>query len=257
MALPTQGKLSLGDIATEFGGTAPHSMSEYFGAAAGIPSQGAVGFGNFYGATAAKIETIIIPASETGVLFTGDSKNTGPAYNKNIAATPYHTNVPTNLTYDSTMYTKYSRFAADLGYSSVFISIIPAVTGLYAIPYFSRLQVFLTSLPPNTASNPDFFTYQYTPRTYTQAGNDLIKSIKVTKLGVTANLSSCRFSTKLAGSQPLTNLPGLAEHVLDNPIWTSYLTSTGDYHIYDPNVGDFPIDWITGPQQYSVEIEWV
>ena len=59
MALPTTGKLSLLDIATEFGGTAPHSMSEYYGAAAGIPSQGAVGFGLFRGVSAATLYDIV------------------------------------------------------------------------------------------------------------------------------------------------------------------------------------------------------
>lgn len=257
MPLQTSGPISLSNVATEFGGTAPHSMSEYYGAAAGIPSQGAIGLGSFYGATAAKIETIIIPASETGMLFVGDGKNTGPEYFKNIGATPYHTNAPTSTFTDSTTYTKYSRFAADLGYSSVIINITPAVIGLYQIQYQSRLNVFLTPLAPNTASSNDYFTNWYTTRAYTMAGNDLIKSIKVTKLGVTANLSTCRFSTKLAGSTPLTNLPGLDQYVMDHPTWTSYLTSSGASSPYNPNTGDFPIDWITGSQQYSVEIEWV
>ena len=31
MALPNSGQISIGDIATEFGGDAPHSLSEYYG----------------------------------------------------------------------------------------------------------------------------------------------------------------------------------------------------------------------------------
>lgn len=50
MPLPTTGPLSLSDIAAEFGGTPPHSISEYFGAASGVPGQGlAIGVGHFRG----------------------------------------------------------------------------------------------------------------------------------------------------------------------------------------------------------------
>ncbi|WP_412506678.1 hypothetical protein [Roseovarius sp. SYSU LYC5161] len=47
MPLPTTGPISLADIATEFGGNPPHSISEYYGAAAGVPASGAVGIGAF------------------------------------------------------------------------------------------------------------------------------------------------------------------------------------------------------------------
>lgn len=52
MALQTTGQISLKNIADEFGDTAPHSMSEFYGAASGIPSSGAITIGNFYGASA-------------------------------------------------------------------------------------------------------------------------------------------------------------------------------------------------------------
>lgn len=58
MALPTTGKLSLLDIATEFGGTAPHSMSEYFGAADGIPTQGLLGISGFRGKSSVLAYTV-------------------------------------------------------------------------------------------------------------------------------------------------------------------------------------------------------
>ena len=50
MPLQTSGQISLGNIATEFGGAAPHQLSEYYGAAGGIPASGAISIGNFYGA---------------------------------------------------------------------------------------------------------------------------------------------------------------------------------------------------------------
>lgn len=51
MALQSSGAISLLDIAGEFGGSAPHSLSEYYGAASGIPSSGTISIGNFYGAS--------------------------------------------------------------------------------------------------------------------------------------------------------------------------------------------------------------
>jgi hypothetical protein len=52
MPLPTTGPISLANIAAEFGGTAPHSVSEYYAAAAGVPGVGAVGIGAFRGKSA-------------------------------------------------------------------------------------------------------------------------------------------------------------------------------------------------------------
>ena len=52
MALQTSGPISLLDIQNEFGGSNPISLSEYYGAASGIPTSGAISIGNFYGATA-------------------------------------------------------------------------------------------------------------------------------------------------------------------------------------------------------------
>mgnify|MGYP003640369270 FL=1 len=39
------------DIVAEFGGDAPHSISEYYDAASGIPANGEIKFSDFYGAT--------------------------------------------------------------------------------------------------------------------------------------------------------------------------------------------------------------
>ena len=49
MGLQTTGAISLNDIAGEFGGTTPHSLSEYYGVATGIPSSGTISFSQFYG----------------------------------------------------------------------------------------------------------------------------------------------------------------------------------------------------------------
>lgn len=49
MALQNSGPISLADIAGEFGGLVPHSISEYYGADTGVPSSGAIDFADFYG----------------------------------------------------------------------------------------------------------------------------------------------------------------------------------------------------------------
>lgn len=51
MALQSSGVITMADIAAEFGGSAPHNLSEYYGAAAGIPSSGAIDMADFYGAS--------------------------------------------------------------------------------------------------------------------------------------------------------------------------------------------------------------
>lgn len=51
MALQTSGAISLADIQTEFGGSNPISISEYYGAASGIPTSGTISISDFYGAS--------------------------------------------------------------------------------------------------------------------------------------------------------------------------------------------------------------
>ena len=49
MALQSSGAISLQDIQTEFGGSNPISLSEYYGVASGIPSSGQISLSQFYG----------------------------------------------------------------------------------------------------------------------------------------------------------------------------------------------------------------
>ena len=58
MALQASGSISLSQIANEFNDTAPHSLSEQYGAASGIPSSGAISFSDFYGATSTTTHTV-------------------------------------------------------------------------------------------------------------------------------------------------------------------------------------------------------
>ena len=50
MTLQSSGAISLSDIQTEFGGTNPISISEYFSAADGVPASGnPIALSDFYG----------------------------------------------------------------------------------------------------------------------------------------------------------------------------------------------------------------
>ena len=52
MTLPNSGFISLDDIQTEFGGTNPILIDEYYGVSSGVPVSGAISLADFYGATA-------------------------------------------------------------------------------------------------------------------------------------------------------------------------------------------------------------
>jgi hypothetical protein len=110
MALQVSGAISLLDVAGEFGGTAPHSISEYYGAAAGVPASGAISLSDFYGTSAAGEQiyatagshTFVVPAGVTSVCVLcvaggGAGYNSGLyrggaggqlAYKNNITVTP-------------------------------------------------------------------------------------------------------------------------------------------------------------------------
>ena len=66
MALQSSGAISLSQIAAEFGGSVPHSMSEYRGSG-GTPSTGAIDFSDFYGTSSG-------PAT-SGLLFDLDARD--------------------------------------------------------------------------------------------------------------------------------------------------------------------------------------
>ena len=70
MTLPSSGPLSIQQIATEFGGTAPHSLNEYYGKAPGIPTSGTISIQDFYGKSSEKVWTLTkIPTNTTNTLY--------------------------------------------------------------------------------------------------------------------------------------------------------------------------------------------
>ena len=49
MALQGSGPIKLSEVQTEFGGTDPISLSEYYAAEGSLPTTGAISIGDFYG----------------------------------------------------------------------------------------------------------------------------------------------------------------------------------------------------------------
>ena len=81
MALASSGSLSFAQIATEFGGTAPHSLSEYYPlvgqGVTGLPSSGTFNFSHFHG----KSKTVVTPTWTVSGYNTSSWAVTGSAYN--------------------------------------------------------------------------------------------------------------------------------------------------------------------------------
>lgn len=70
MPLPSSGAISLLAIANEFGGSAPHSLNEYYGVASGIPSSGQISMNQFYGASAVVTQSVKSFSSSGFTLYT-------------------------------------------------------------------------------------------------------------------------------------------------------------------------------------------
>lgn len=74
MPLPSSGPITIQQIATEFGGTAPHSLNEYYRggafvantpANANIPASGAIALSNFYGASKSRVTVNLVISTNT------------------------------------------------------------------------------------------------------------------------------------------------------------------------------------------------
>ena len=74
MALPASGAISMLDVAGEFGGATPHSISEYYSAASGVPASGTISLSDFHGTSGFSLissglhRRIKVPASGTTFL---------------------------------------------------------------------------------------------------------------------------------------------------------------------------------------------
>ena len=100
MPLPSSGTISLNDIATEFGGTAPHSISEYYDVATGVPASGTIAFSDFHGTANFSM------GGERGVFFGGDNITSNRIQYITIASTGNGTTFG-DLVYNSGSYAYY------------------------------------------------------------------------------------------------------------------------------------------------------
>ena len=101
MALQASGAISLSDLATEFGDTAPNSMSEFYAGGslvgtnnASVPASGAITLANFYSATAAMVLDITSSASEQNILTLA----TAAGYTAATDTTPIIVNIASGVT---------------------------------------------------------------------------------------------------------------------------------------------------------------
>lgn len=85
MPLPASGSISFAQIQAEFGGSHPISLSEYYGAAGGIPASGSIGLASFHGKssgpTVNRYGTYNFEDSFEG-LFTGELNVTNTAFTR-------------------------------------------------------------------------------------------------------------------------------------------------------------------------------
>ncbi len=88
MAIQSSGQVKLSEIATEFGDSAPHAMSEFYGgggkvpqgANPNVPTSGEIEIGDFYDAVAATVLTISSNTNDynikTAAVAAGGDQNT-------------------------------------------------------------------------------------------------------------------------------------------------------------------------------------
>ena len=93
MALPSSGAISLSEIASQYGGTAPHSLKDYYrngtegvpdtASTQNIPTSGAIGLKDFYGSSESSNRDIRVWMSylfnENGFGVTSQSSTAAPS----------------------------------------------------------------------------------------------------------------------------------------------------------------------------------
>ena len=136
MALPSSGVLTLADIQTEFGGTNPISLSEYYrggglvpdsGLNAAIPTSGAISVSDFYGAANIVPLDLTVQGAQVNRppgTYTGVSIGTANASrmvvlqgSTNGAASTY--TAPTSITINGTAMTKVSYLSSFIAWAKV------------------------------------------------------------------------------------------------------------------------------------------
>jgi hypothetical protein len=114
MTLQASGSISLLDIQTEFGGSAPISLSEYYrggsyvlaSASSTIPSTSTISLSNYYGASAIVrpvVSSVAVTPSETATTFSIVTSVTLATTNTTGVTQTYTVNIYYNYAYYSTI----------------------------------------------------------------------------------------------------------------------------------------------------------
>ena len=84
MTLQSSGAISLSQIAAEFGGSTPHSLSEYYGVASGVPASGTIDLADFYGTSAGLPSSGLIMHMEPSAYSSGSTWNDSAGTNNQM-----------------------------------------------------------------------------------------------------------------------------------------------------------------------------
>lgn len=160
MTLQSSGAISLANIQTEFGGSNPISLSEYYGAASGVPTSGAISLSNFYGKSSVLYESNYAYAEDYGVTTTYR-----PSYTYVYQAV-VPSNGPSNLSTLTLDYSEYTSWFSPKYFSGQYytnwavgasIGYISANSFALAI-YFHDESRIGTNLQPSVTNNPAAFS---------------------------------------------------------------------------------------------------
>lgn len=269
MALPTSGPLSLDDIAGEFGGTTPHSISEYYGVAAGIPTSGTISIADFYGASS---------GPSTLYVF----RQSGNSFYVIDAANPASMSILSTVTDATNIGASYMGFVVNFSSNKLYLSgLSPTVVAIYdtsnkaslsllgtiAIPNYGSIAVDASDTTlyhsvynnaridtwdvtnPASPSNMGFYQYLFSPYTQEVIGSHVI----VTEAGIPGMASITATATPSLASQvvfsgansPLQN-PFLAFDETTNYFWWTNPWYYSDFLLYCD--ASNPASLTVGPQ---------
>lgn len=130
MVLQSSGAISLSNIQTEFGGSNPIAISEYYGAASGIPSSGTISFNDFYGKSSGATQTTYADLKSMRSDFVSNNykyntsvstiKSVIEGYGYDLVATPKYYNIAERLA-GVTSITQLGKFSTSLFSSSTYL----------------------------------------------------------------------------------------------------------------------------------------
>lgn len=148
MALQSSGAISLQDIATEFGGSTPHSISEYYGVASGVPSSGTIDFADFYGTSAGIPQSGLLMEMDPANYSSGSTWNDSAGTNNDMTkvGSPSYTSTSPEYftTSDNNHWAVNTRPTGSYGAATMACWIYPTstsgISGLIDIRYGSGTQ---------------------------------------------------------------------------------------------------------------------